>query len=401
LKKAFLRLNDGVVFEGLAADWVRGDCPGEVVFNTGMTGYVESLTDPSYTNQILVFTYPLIGNYGVQLGDAESPQIQVSGVVMSEIAAEGSHERSESSLLDWLKSQKIPVMAGVDTRALTKHLRSRGTMLGCISPDAKGMNLSPASLHGPKSPAFGQNLPTTRQCIPDTFPPVGEVLDSKPGNFGSEEKLGIGSKVKPLAPKFVSVAEPVVYGANRKKKVILVDCGAKENIVRSLLKYPVQVKKVPYGYDYTAEDFDGVLLSNGPGDPTDYAPTIRIAAKALKIGKPVFGICLGSQIMGLAAGAKTYKLPFGHRGHNQPCQQADNSRCFVTSQNHGYAIDEKTLPKDWQVSFRNLNDGSVEGIQHKTKPFFSVQFHPEAAPGPTDTEWLFKKFYEAICKSKK
>lgn len=341
-KPSRLYLSDGKSYAGFAPDWQEDQYIGEVVFNTGMTGYVESLTDPSYTNQILVFTYPMIGNYGVQLDDAESDKIQVSGVVVSDVAMEGSHSKSAESLLAWLESQNIPIITGVDTRALTKHLRSKGVMLGAIS--------------------------------------------NKP----------VKAKDLKLELKQVSVDEPVIYNKQHKKKIILVDCGAKENILRSLLELPVQVKRVPAGYDYTQEDYDGVLLSNGPGDPTDYPETIAIARKALARNKPVFGICLGTQIMALAAGAKTYKLLFGHRGHNQPCMDTASNRCYITSQNHGYAIDEKSLPKDWKVSFRNLNDNSVEGIQHRSKPFFSVQFHPEACPGPTDTAWLFKKFEDVI-----
>ena len=178
--------------------------------------------------------------------------------------------------------------------------------------------------------------------------------------------------------------------------MVLVDCGAKENIFRELMKLPVRVRRVPANYDYTTETYDAVLLSNGPGDPTNYQPTIDVAKKAIKLGKPIFGICLGSQIMGLAAGAKTYKLPFGHRGHNQPCMELATQRCYITSQNHGYALNEKTLPVGWRVSFRNLNDNSIEGIEHMSKPFFSVQFHPEACPGPTDTAWLFEKFSKSL-----
>lgn len=337
-----LYLSDGKVFPGLAPGWQKDQYVGEVVFNTGMTGYVESLTDPSYTNQILVFTYPMIGNYGVQPDDAESDKIQVSGVIVSDLAMKGSHSQSVSSLLEWLESQNIPILTGVDTRALTKHLRSKGVMLGAIS---------------------------------------ASKADAK--------KLS-------LELKQVSVDKPKAYNTKYKKKVILVDCGAKENILRSLLEMPVQVVRVPADYDYTNEPYDGVLLSNGPGDPTDYPATIDIARKAMAKGKPVFGICLGTQIMALAAGAKTYKLLFGHRGHNQPCMDEASKRCYITSQNHGYAIKEKSLPKDWVVSFRNLNDKSIEGIRHRSKPFFSVQFHPEASPGPTDTNWLFKKFEETL-----
>ncbi|HEX7259726.1 MAG TPA: glutamine-hydrolyzing carbamoyl-phosphate synthase small subunit [Candidatus Saccharimonadia bacterium] len=339
-----LHLSDGTVFQGLAPQWQAGQYTGEVVFNTGMTGYVESLTDPSYANQILVFTYPMIGNYGVQPDDAESDKIQASGVILSQVALKGSHSASQGSFLEWLHSQNIPVLTSVDTRALTKHLREAGTMAGIIS---------------------------------------AETVDA--------------GKVR-LEPKFVSVNEPEVHKpkGTATKTVVLVDCGAKNNILQSLLALGLQVRRVPYNYDYTAEDYDGVVLSNGPGDPTDYAATIAITRKALEQDKPVFGICLGTQVMALAAGATTYKLKFGHRGHNQPCIEAATKRCYITSQNHGYAIDETSLPKGWEVWFRNLNDRSVEGIRHSSKPFFSVQFHPEACPGPTDTAWLFKRFFESL-----
>jgi carbamoyl-phosphate synthase small subunit len=341
-KPAHLYLNDGVSFAGELAFEATRPAVGEVVFNTGMTGYVESLTDPSYAGQILAFTYPLIGNYGVRLSQAESKKIQVNGVVVAGAAEHFSHAQADQSLLEWLKSQDIPMITGVDTRALTKHLRTRGTMLGAIS--------------------------------------------TRPIDFAK------------LTPDFraASVGEPEIFNAQHSKKIVLVDCGAKANILRSLLSLPLQVKLVPHDYDYTEEDYHGVLLSNGPGDPMDYKPTIAIAKKALKIDRPMFGICLGSQIMGLAAGGQTYKLHFGHRGHNQPCIDLGSGRCYITSQNHGYALDEKTLPDGWKVTFRNLNDDSVEGIEHRTKPFFSVQFHPEASPGPTDTNWLFERFAQLV-----
>lgn len=340
INKAHLYLADGTTFTGVMPDWQKETCEGEVVFNTGMTGYVESLTDPSYAGQILTFTYPLIGNYGVDTKTAESSKIQVNGVIVSEAAIHWSHANSDRSLLEWLYSQKVPILMGVDTRSLTKHLRVKGTMDG----------------------SFG-------------FHPLKKFQVKR---------------------KTVSAEEPKLYNQQFKKKVIFVDCGAKENILRTLLKLPIQIKRVPYTYDYSQEPYHGVLLSNGPGDPINYQETIDVARKALGVGKPIFGICLGSQIMGLAAGAKTYKLKYGHRGHNQPCLEDATKHAFITSQNHGYAIDEATLPPAWFASFRNLNDGSIEGIEHRTKPFFSVQFHPEACPGPTDTEWLFEKFYQSL-----
>lgn len=338
-----LDLADGISFTGQVPAWQTDSYVGEVVFNTGMTGYVESLTDPSYSGEILVFTYPLIGNYGVNAKTGESDKIHAAGVVVSEAALNWSHAGSTQSFLEWLKSQNIPILTGVDTRALTKHLRVQGTMAGAIS-----------------------------------------VKQTKPADMKLQHIL-------------VSVEEPIIYNEKGTKKVILVDCGAKDNILRSLLSFKdVQVKKVPHNYDYSNEDYDGVLLSNGPGDPMDYPETIEITRKALKNEKPIFGICLGNQIMGLAAGGKTYRLKFGHRGHNQPCLETNTKRGYITSQNHGYALDEKSLPKGWVASFKNLNDDSVEGIEHSSKPFFAVQFHPEACPGPTDTHYLFERFYKAL-----
>ncbi len=342
-RPAYLVLQDGASFAGEVPVWQDAEAFGETVFNTGMTGYVETLTDPSYSGQILTFTFPLIGNYGVELDKVwESTDIHTAGVVVSEACSDWSHSSSYQSLLEWLRHKQVPIIMGVDTRALTKHLRSAGTMLGVISSDAKA-------------------------------------------DFSQRE----------FSTPHVTVDEPTVYNLQYDKLVVLVDCGMKHNILRSLLDRGVRVIRVPANYDFTKEDYDGVVYSNGPGDPTEYPRTVEVARRALAKNKPVFGICLGTQIMALAAGAKTYKLRFGHRGHNQPCQDSAK-HCFITSQNHGYAIDDKSLPADWQVSFRNLNDNSVEGIAHKTKPFFSVQFHPEASPGPTDTAWLFDKFIESL-----
>lgn len=334
-----LILKTGAKFDGTVPEWVNEPASGEVVFNTGMTGYVESLTDPSYAEQILVFTYPLIGNYGVHETNWESAKIHAKGVVVSEEVNNWSHPLSKKSFDEWLRQQNVPIIRGVDTRSLTQYLRDKGSMLG-------------------------------------------EITDQKP----------VFKEVKPL----VSIESPEVFNPKGKKKVILIDCGAKDNIVRSLVGLGLQVKKVPYNYDFTEEKYDGVMLSNGPGDPTDYQPTVDIIKKILNGKKPIFGICLGNQLLALAAGAKTYKLKFGHRGHNQPCMDVTNNACFITSQNHGYAIDDKSMPKDWKVLFKNLNDESIEGIEHKTKPFFSVQFHPEACPGPTDTQYLFERFFKSL-----
>lgn len=341
-KNGCLTLGDGTTFVGQMPEWQDDNYVGEVVFSTGMTGYVEALTDPSFAGQILVFTYPLVGNYGVDEAASESDKIQVRGVVMSDLAPHWSHGGSDHSFAEWLKSQGVPLLTGVDTRALTKHLRTQGTMTGVLGGEPVA---APKSVQIPR----------------------------------------------------VSIEGPIEYGQkNTGKEIILVDCGMKQNILRSLLGLGLRVKRVPYDYDYTGEKYDGVVLSSGPGDPEDYEETIAITKKALAGDKPVFGICLGNQIMALASGGKTYKLKFGHRGHNQPCIEDATERAVITSQNHGYAIDEASLPRDWQVLYRNLNDDSVEGIEHRTKPFFSVQFHPEACPGPTDSAVLFERFYQSL-----
>lgn len=345
---AQLYLQSGECYSGFAPSTLLSqECHGEVIFNTGMLGYVESLTDPSYAGQILCFTYPLIGNYGVSASATwESSKIQVKGVIFSELAAYHTHYHAQLSLLEWLTQQHIPYLVGVDTRALTHTLRRQGVIPGVITAHA-----SPQS----------------------EFVPFDAI------NWVEQ----------------VSIREPEVYG-HGDKKIIVVDCGIKENILRCLQQFPLQIKRVPYDYDYSAEAFDGVFISNGPGDPQRCTKTVSILRKVLALKKPCFGICLGTQLMALAAGAKTYKLAFGHRSQNQPCLHLPTQRCYLTSQNHGYAIDELTLPKDWKILFRNLNDHSIAGIEHQNYPSFSVQFHPEAAPGPVDTQWLFKKFYESL-----
>jgi len=344
---ARLVLKSGQSFSGFAPVSQQAIYYGEVVFTTVMVGYVESLTDPSYAGQILAFTYPLIGNYGVAAPESwESQKIHAKGVVISELAPFYANHTAQQSFFDWLQQQKIPLLTGVDTRALTKQLRGQGVVPGAIVCN-----------------------------------------NQAPGQFEDFDHIDWVAAV--------SIKEPAYYGAGV-QTIIAVDCGMKENILRCLMQLPYRIKRVPYNYDYTNEDYAGVFVSNGPGDPALCTETINILQKAMSKKKPIFGICLGTQLMGLAVGAKTYKMPFGHRSHNQPCMELSSKRCYLTSQNHGYAIDEKTLPDDWRVSFRNLNDNTVAGIEHKQLPFFSVQFHPEAAPGPMDTQWLFKKFHELL-----
>jgi carbamoyl-phosphate synthase small subunit len=346
MEQGYLILEDGEVFEGRIPDGQKGFFRGEVVFTTGMCGYMESLTDPSFAGQILVFTYPLLGNYGVAAPSFwESKKAHVAGVVVNVSCENWSHHSGLLSLKEWLQKENVPLLTEVDTRALTKILRSKGTLLGAIADQ--------------------------KECL-HFYDPNQEHLVEK-----------------------VSVCDKTVYGKGG-KRIIAVDCGMKESMLRFLSKYPVEIIRVPHDYDYAEEPFDGVFLSNGPGDPLRCTKTIEILQKAMKKQKPIFGVCLGAQMLGLAAGAKTYKLPFGHRGQNQPCIDLETRRCYITSQNHGYAIDEKTLSAEWKVTFRNLNDGSVEGIAHKTLPFYSVQFHPEAAPGPTDTQWFFERFWKCL-----
>ncbi len=347
-----LVLEDGSVFPGKSFGHPTS-VAGEVVFNTGMVGYPETLTDPSYAGQILVFTFPLIGNYGVPdqkridnlLTFFESEKIHLKGIVVSALTNQYSHWNAVKSLSEWMTEHKVPGIEGTDTRALTKKLRSKGTQLGKI------------------------------------------VVESKDIPFYDPSKENQVAKV--------SIDEPIVYEKG-KKKVVLVDTGCKNNIVRGFLKQDVTVMRVPWDYDYSKEDFDGIMLSNGPGDPTKVPETIENLKPHLAGNKPIFGICLGHQIIALAAGAMSYKLKFGHRSQNQPCIQVGTKRCFISSQNHGYAVDDQTLPDDWRPCFFNANDGSNEGIEHRTKLIRSVQFHPEAWPGPIDTGFLFDEFVNQL-----
>lgn len=350
--KARLILEDNSVYEGNSFGF-HAPCAGEVAFTTAMVGYPESITDPSYFGQILIFTYPLIGNYGIPAFEVnedgiplnfESGRIQVKAIIVSEHCIMHNHWNSNESLEDWLKKNEVPALSGIDTRALAVKIREKGAMLGKITADAD------IPFEDPNK----KNL-------------VGEV----------------------------SIKEKVIYKRGR-TRVLAVDCGIKGSILRCFLKRNITVIRVPWDYDFTKEEYDGLFISNGPGDPKQCKKTIHNLKAALKSDKPVFGICLGNQLLALAAGADTYKLKYGHRSLNQPCVKIGTKRCYITSQNHGFAVMEDTLPDDWQPWFRNVNDNTNEGIRHIIKPFFSVQFHPEANPGPADTAFLFDKFIKLI-----
>ena len=352
IKECRLILEDKSVFHGYSFGSKKA-ISGEVVFNTGMVGYPESLTDPSYKGQILTLTYPLIGNYGVPGNEKEdnilkffeSDKIQVQGLIISDYSFEYSHWNAKKSLSEWLKENDIPGIYGIDTRELTKKLRKKGTMLGKI--------------------VYGKEKPILK--------------DPNKRNLASE----------------ISVEKPIIYKKG-KRKVVLVDCGTKNNIIRAFLRRNFTVIRVPWNYDFLNEKMDGIIISNGPGNPKKCVETIENVKKAMSKKIPMLGICLGSQILGLAAGADTYKLKYGHRSHNQPCIESGSNRCYITSQNHGYAVDADTLPEDWREWFYNNNDGTNEGIIHVSKPFFGAQFHPEASPGPDDTEFLFDLFIRAM-----
>ncbi len=351
--KGRLVLEDGNEFPGQLFGG-PGASAGEIVFNTGMVGYPEALTDPSYFGQILVLTYPLVGNYGVPAFELdeyglptnfESDRIQVSGLIVSTVSFDSSHWTASRTLDDWFRSFGVPILAGIDTRALTKTLRDKGTMLGKIVPEGEDIQF---------------HDPNVRNLVAE-----------------------------------VSASEPKEYGSNG-PRVILVDTGVKASIVRCLIQAGARVLRVPWDYDFHGEKYDGIFLSNGPGDPKLAEATIGNVRRALEGKAPVFGICLGNQLLALAAGADTYKLKFGHRAQNQPCLEVGAPRCYVTSQNHGYAVDAATLPEGWREWFVNLNDQTNEGIRHEWRPVRSVQFHPEATPGPTDTVNLFNRFVDML-----
>ena len=350
MQKIYLNLEDGESIEGESFGF-DGDTCGEVVFTTGMTGYPETLTDPSFAGQILIFTYPLLGNYGVPkpqeldthlMANFESEHIWVKGVVVSSHLETPSHYQIDKSLSSWLKENKIPAVAHIDTRALTQKIREKGCMRGSISKSKK---------------------------------------------FSWDDSV-----LKDLVPK-VSFPEEVIYTPVKPngKRVLLIDCGVKHGIIRALLSYGYEILRVPWNTDPTKykTKIDGIVCSNGPGDPKDCGQTIANIKKAIDAHIPFLGVCLGHQLVALAMGADTYKLPYGHRGLNQPCLDVLSNKAYVTSQNHGYAVDSKTIPAGMKEWFINLNDKTNEGLINKESHIWSTQFHPEGNPGPFDTKWIF------------
>ena len=358
MRKVTLQLSDGTEFHGKSFGYEQ-PVAGEVVFNTAMMGYPESLTDPSYAGQLLTMTFPLVGNYGVPpftfdkqtgLPDfMESDRIYASALIVSDYSEQHSHWNAVESLGEWLQREKVPGITGIDTRELTKE---HGVMMGKILFDDESNNVPEADYEGV--------------------------------NFVDR----------------VSVKEIVRYNEGAGRKVVLVDCGVKANIIRELIQRGVEVVRVPWNYDYTDMEFDGLFLANGPGDPDMCSEAVEIIRKQMsRSRKPICGICMGNQLLSKAAGATIYKLKYGHRGHNQPVRMVGTQKCFITSQNHGYAVDARTLDKDWEELFVNMNDASNEGIRHKENPWFSSQFHPEACSGPVDTEFMFDKFVETLKQS--
>ena len=382
MREARLILEDGTEFCGWSFGY-NADTAGEVVFNTAMTGYPESLTDPSYAGQILVTTFPLIGNYGVPstgIGSdglpmfMESERIHVKALVVADYSQDYSHWNAIESLASWLKREKIPAITGIDTRRLTKVIREHGVMMGRIET-------SPCPSEG------GEGLRADDSGRPSS--PLGR---------SGEVHYGSVNWVEQVSCKEVMTYRPDCAEA---KKVVLVDCGVKANIIRCLIKRGIEVVRVPWDFDFNLLEFDGLFLANGPGDPEQCSKTVEHIRTFLQSNdvRPCMGICLGNQLLARAAGAKTYKLKYGHRSHNQPVQRVGTTQCFITSQNHGYAVDSSTLPADWEPLFVNMNDGSNEGIRHKSNPWFSAQFHPEACSGPVDTEFLFDEFASMLVTS--
>ena len=357
MRNVTLVLQDGTKFHGKSFGY---DAPvaGEVVFNTAMMGYPESLTDPSYAGQLVTLTFPLVGNYGVPpftFGPEglptfmESDHIHASAIIVGDYSEQYSHWNANESLAEWLKREHVPGITGIDTRELTKVLREHGVMMAQI------------------------------------------IFDDEPNNIPQAQYEGVNFVDR------VSCKEIIRYNEGAGKRVVLVDCGVKANIIRNLIERGLEVVRVPWNYDYTGMEFDGLFLGNGPGDPDLCQDAVNILRQQMsKSRKPICGICMGNQLMAKAGGANIYKLKYGHRSHNQPVRMVGTDKCYITSQNHGYAVDASTLDKDWSELFVNMNDGSNEGVRHNTNPWFTSQFHPEACSGPVDTLFMFDLFVEKL-----
>ena len=385
MRNVTLILDDGSRFPGKSFGYEK-PVAGEVVFNTAMTGYPESLTDPSYAGQLMTLTYPLVGNYGVPpftiepnglATFMESERIHAEAIIVSDYSEEYSHWNAKESLADWLKREQVPGITGIDTRELTKVLREHGVMMGKIVFDDE------------------QGTIDNEQLTIDNYEMINYV-----DKVSCKEVIVYTGAETHTFPTSLSTAQlncQLSIVNCPLKKVVLVDCGVKTNIIRCLLKRNVEVIRVPWNYDFTEMEYDGLFISNGPGDPDTCDEAVQNIRKAMSLSdKPIFGICMGNQLLSKAGGATIYKLKYGHRSHNQPVRMVGTERCFITSQNHGYAVDNNTLGTDWEPLFINMNDGSNEGIRHQSKPWFSAQFHPEAASGPTDTEFLFDEFVKLL-----
>lgn len=340
-----LLFENGTEFAGKSFGFKK-NVEGEVVFNTGMMGYVETLTDPSYRGQILVTTYPLLGNYGVPQGLFESKSIQVAGLIVTHYSPQFSHFKAKQNLGSWLQANKIPAMDNIDTRTLTRYLREFGTVNARLITDETN------------------HIETID---------IAEVLN------------------------LVVDQQPVLYGAGD-TTILVIDTGTKDNIIRSLVQRGTSVLRVPWNLNWEQylPEIDGIFLTNGPGNPSDCKSLIARLRPLLDMNLPIFGICFGNQLLALAAGGKTQKMKYGHRSLNQPVKDLRTGKCYITSQNHGYVVDNSSLPKEWKPWFLNLNDKTNEGMYHQNKPFCSVQFHPEAAAGPNDTNFLFDEFIKLV-----
>jgi carbamoyl-phosphate synthase small subunit len=362
-----LLLDDGKSFDGTSFGFFSGHpVVGEVVFNTGMVGYTEAMTDPSYAGQLLCFTYPLMGNYGVPdyvsddnniLKHFESNRIQPRGIIVHEACKAPSHHEMRRTFGQWMESEGIPGIEGLDTRELTLHLREKGVMMGAIAKTSEE-----AKIGLEKAEAYSR----TDFC------------------------------------KMVSTKSPRVFGKNVNGRIAVIDCGVKLNIVRSLVLKGFEVSVLPFETQFSEvhTEFNGVVLSNGPGDPRNCGPAVDLARSSVDEGIPLLGICLGTQIVALSQGADTYKLKYGHRGQNKPCIDLISGRCLVTSQNHGYTVTEDSLKGTNLIPwFVNADDKTLEGLIHTTKPCVSVQFHPEASPGPVDASYVFDVFYDKIVRA--